>query len=114
MVIDTSYLDEDEGLSSDIQELKAMALVLSKYFHKKVEVVLLKGRYFFTVREGIFKLRTAVGHVEAEDIGASEDGGLTVFCYSLWVAEILDKDFGEHGHTFSICEKIHYYEETIL
>jgi len=113
MVIDKSFLEENER-SSNIQELKAMALLLSKYFHKKVEVVLLKGRYFFTVREGIFKLRTAVGHVEAGDIMESDDGVLTIFCYDLWVAEILDKDFGERGHTFSICDKVHYYEETIL
>ena len=113
MVIEASFVDENEVLSSNIKDLKAMALVLSKYFHKKVEVVLLKGRYFFTVREGIFKLRTAVGHVDADDVERTSDKGkLTIFCYDMWIAEILDKDFGEY--TFSICEKVHYYEETIL
>jgi len=118
MVVDKSYLEESEEdtvCASNIASLKDMARFLSEHFGRYVEGVLLHQKYIFSYKHGWFKRRKAVGHVKSYDVEhESSKNEITIYCYSLETAELLDKHFGELGYTFCVCEKLDYYDDAIF
>ena len=117
MVVDKSYFEEEEEeekkvgiLKSNIACLKDMAWKLSSYYHREVNVVSLDDYYFFTIRKGLFRSRKPVGHAEKFDIEYHSDKDeITIYCYTLDVAEFLDKKFGADGYTFKVSDVPTYF-----